>query len=126
MELFKQDKKKAIEDAYKRGYEKAEKFFTQKLELEKKKIIDDFNMEIWKLKLETASQNSDVEFYRTNYEMMKKNHSEVMAKGLTNQAITSRLLHYAKEKSLIEPNMLQQFGILERDANNNILENKKQ
>jgi hypothetical protein len=125
MELFKQDRKKAIEDAYKRGYEKAEKFLLSKFEVEKQKIIDDFNMELWKLKLEISSQRSDVEFYKQNYEMMKKNHSEVMAKGLTNQAITSRLLHYAKEKSLIEPNMLQQFGILERDANNNILEDKK-
>jgi|WetSurMetagenome_2_1015567.scaffolds.fasta_scaffold32177_2 hypothetical protein len=125
MSIFNQDKKKVIEDAYKRGYEKAEQFYIRKLELEKQKIVDDYDIEMVKLKLEISSIGSDVQFYKNHYETMKKTHHEVMAHELKNKAITNRLLYYANEKSMIEPNMLQQFGVLASDASNNLLENKK-
>ena len=123
--IFKTDIKKHVEDAYARGYKKAEQALTQRHEIEKQKIIDDMTWENEKLKQDIEGYQSDVKFFKTQYEGMSKQHLQVKIIARRNAEITNKLFSYADEASKSGINVLQEFGMLKDQANNNLIEEKK-
>jgi hypothetical protein len=125
--IFNQDKKKLVEDVFKRGYKSCEVKMIKQHEIEKQKIIDDLTWEIEKLKLEKKSLESDVAFYTTQYKQMNETYQTARIVSRRNDQITSRIFHYADELSKNKINLLQEFGMLKSDAvdTNKLLEEKK-
>jgi hypothetical protein len=125
--IFNQDKKKIIEDVFKRGYKSCEVKMIKQHEIEKQKIIDDLTWEIEKLRLEKKSLESDVAFYTTQYKQMNETYQTARIVSRRNDQITSRIFHYADELSKNKINLLQEFGMLKSDAvdTNKLLEDKK-
>jgi hypothetical protein len=125
--IFNQDKKKIIEDVFKRGYKSCEVKMIKQHEIEKQKIIDDLTWEIEKLRLEKKSLESDVAFYTTQYKQMNETYQTARIVSRRNDQITSRIFHYADELSKNKINLLQEFGMLKSDAvdTNKLLEEKK-
>jgi hypothetical protein len=125
--IFNQDKKKLVEDVFKRGYKSCEVKMIKQHEIEKQKIIDDLTWEIEKLRLEKKSLESDVAFYTTQYKQMNETYQTARIVSRRNDQITSRIFHYADELSKNKINLLQEFGMLKSDAvdTNKLLEDKK-
>ena len=125
--IFNQDKKKLVEDVFKRGYKSCEVKMIKQHEIEKQKIIDDLTWEIEKLRLEKKSLESDVAFYTTQYKQMNETYQTARIVSRRNDQITSRIFHYADELSKNKINLLQEFGMLKSDAvdTNKLLEEKK-
>src|SRR4030043_2175956 len=123
--MFNKSKEDLVKDSYRRGYEACERIYVKRIVTEKQKLKDDFEIEIVNLKLEKASLESDVIYYKKYYEEMKTQYNNVWAHGLVNKAITSKLAEYSKDQQVFNMSKFQEISMLEKNATDNLLKDEK-